>query len=51
MDVSSPLLEDPALEAYEGLAPFYDQFTAGQSDRMRNQWSYFRADGGHAVGT
>ena len=31
MDVSSPLLEDPALEAYEGLAPFYDQFTAGYS--------------------
>jgi hypothetical protein len=29
----------------------YDQFTAGQSERMRNQWSYFRADGGHAVGT
>ena len=31
MDVSSPLLEDPALEAYEGLAPFYDQFTADYS--------------------
>jgi hypothetical protein len=28
-----------------------DQFTAGQSERMRNQWSYFRADGGYAVGT
>ena len=31
MEVSSPLLEDPALEAYEGLAPFYDLFTAGYS--------------------
>jgi anti-anti-sigma factor len=29
----------------------YDQFTAGQSQRMRNQWSYFRADGGNAVGS
>jgi hypothetical protein len=28
----------------------YDQFTAGQSVRIRNQWAYFRADGGHAVG-
>jgi SAM-dependent methyltransferase len=28
MDTSAPMLEDPALEAYEGLAPFYDLFTA-----------------------
>ena len=28
----------------------YDQFTAGQAVRMRNQWAYFRADGGHTAG-
>ena len=29
METPGILLEDPALEAYEGLAPFYDDFTAG----------------------
>jgi hypothetical protein len=28
----------------------YSEFTAGQAKRMRDQWSYFRADGGTAVG-
>jgi hypothetical protein len=28
----------------------YNQFTAGQADRMHNQWSYFRASGGVSVG-
>jgi SAM-dependent methyltransferase len=29
MDISAPAFENSTLEAYEGLAPFYDQFTAG----------------------
>ena len=29
MTVSAPVLEDPALEAYEAFAPFYDRFTSG----------------------
>jgi hypothetical protein len=28
----------------------YDQFTAGQADRMQNFYSYFRANGGTSVG-
>ena len=28
----------------------YDQFTAGQADRMQDFYSYFRADGGTSVG-
>ena len=24
----------------------YTEFTAGQADRMHDQWLYFRADGG-----
>ena len=28
----------------------YDQFTADQTQRIHDQWAYFRADGGHAVG-
>jgi hypothetical protein len=28
----------------------YDQFTAGQADRMQDFYSYFRADGGSSVG-
>ena len=31
MEISAPVLEDPALEAYEALAPFYDLFTDGYS--------------------
>jgi hypothetical protein len=29
----------------------YNQFTQGQTDRMQNFYSWFRADGGHAVGS
>ncbi len=28
----------------------YDQFTAGQADRMQDFYSYFRANGGNSVG-
>ena len=31
MEISAPVLDDPALEAYEALAPFYDLFTDGYS--------------------
>ena len=31
MEISAPVLDDPAREAYEALAPFYDLFTDGYS--------------------